>query len=201
MYDLILVGFGWIKRVWPQGVGGRGVAPILDLHDHLDPLFCHGLLAVATSDTPGSTASDVLRRIEHAARSTAAAHLGGHDLLWRRAPSVDRFGMEVRTGKGSKSNDLGFQNDSQIDDLGVPGGSGRGPRAPKSTSKGGPGGVREGSWLQVALGWVSGAGFARFGVPLGGGSWGQCWTILAIFSYPFFGAFWTSLRDPSWDRF
>ena len=77
--------------------------------------------------------------------------------------------MEVRTGKGSKSNDLGFQNDSQIDDLGVPGGSGRGPRAPKSTPKGGPGGVREGSWLQVALGWVSGAGFARFGVPLGGG--------------------------------
>ena len=77
--------------------------------------------------------------------------------------------MEVRTGKGSKSNDLGFQNDSQIDDLGVPGGSGRGPRAPKSTPKGGPGGVREGAWLQVALGWVSGAGFARFGAPLGGG--------------------------------
>ena len=50
------------------------------------------------------------------------------------------------TGKGSKSNDLGFQNGSQSDDLGVPGRSGRGPRAPKSTPKGGPGGVRGGSW-------------------------------------------------------
>ena len=65
---------------------------------------------------------------------------------------------------------LGFQNGSQIDDFGVPGGSKRPP-----------GGVRGGSWHQVALGSGSGSGLANFGPLLGGvlgpmlGPWRPTW--------------------------
>ena len=75
--------------------------------------------------------------------------------------------MEVRTGKGSQSNDVGFQDDSQTDDLGVNIHLKMASRRVKMASRGGPGGVREASGLQEAPRGDFGARLGGFGAASG----------------------------------
>ena len=106
---------------------------------------------------------------------------------------------------------FGGLNGSQSDDLGVPGRSGRGPRAPKSTPKWSPGGVREGSWrifprspvrspcckqklahLGPLLGGVLGPMLDHFGYIFVS----FFWNVLDITSGPLLGA----ILRPTWTR-